>query len=126
MMLILKKRETYRRLLHEWSEASNDEYKRRSYGVKRAIKRRKRVAVEEWGRRVSDNFTENKIFWKEVRKEMGQVCRFIKDTDSELVRGKEEVKGRWREYFEDFLNFRYVRETELSYLSEGELPRERR
>ena len=46
---------------------------------------------------MSDNFRENKMFWKE------------------LEVGKRRNRGRWREYFKDLLNFRDDIGAELRY-----------
>ena len=54
------------------------------------------------------NLRENKMFWRDisVRKEKEKICQFIKDRDSELVKGREEVRS-------NLLNFRDDREPEL-------------
>ena len=43
-----------------------------------------------------------------------------KDRDGELVRGREEVRGRRKEYSEDLLNFRDDRELKTELTKEGE------
>ncbi len=54
------------------------EYKEWKKKVRELIKESKRRVDEEFGRKLSQNFCENKLFWKEVKKvrggEMGWGC----------------------------------------------------
>ena len=55
--------------------------------VKRAIRLEKRKENEEWRRRISANFRENKIFGQKannIRK--GLICQSIKEKNGELIR----------------------------------------
>ncbi len=58
---------------------------------------------EEFGRKLSQNFSENKnLFWKEVKKVRGGERSGdvrMKGENGELVRGESELKGVWKEYF---------------------------
>ncbi len=63
---------------------------------------------EEFGRKLSQNFCENKkLFWKEVEKvrggERGGGVR-MRGGDREPVRGKNELTGIWKGYFEQLMN----------------------
>ncbi len=62
---------------------------------------------EEFGRKLSQNFSENKeLFWKEVKKvreERGQDVR-MRGEDGEPVGGESEFKRLWKGYFEQLMN----------------------
>ena len=61
---------------------------------------------EEFVIKLSEKSNENKLFWKEVKKERGvrDVHMRIKRKDGVHVRGKEEVKGVWKSHFERLMN----------------------
>ncbi len=63
---------------------------------------------EEFGRKLSEKFMENrKLFWKEVKKErgdVGSVSLRMKREDGMHVSSKEEVKGVWKRHFELLMN----------------------
>ena len=52
-------------------------------------------------------FKENKkLYYKEVRKMRGQrktVSNMVKDKNGRVLKGEEEVRGRWREHFEEVM-----------------------
>ena len=69
--------------------------------LRRAINERTEMARNQWGRRISDNYGENrKMFWCEVNKERKikeGISESVKDKNGRVVREKEEVRNRFKE-----------------------------
>ncbi len=80
------------------------EYKEWKRKVRELIEESKRRMDEEFGRKLSQNFCENKkLFWKEVKKVRGgerSGAVRIRGVDGEPVEGESELKGLWKGYFE--------------------------
>ncbi len=81
--------------------------------MKKAIKESKRRADEEFGRRLSEKYKEDKrLYWKEVQDERERGVNVsnekneVKDVDGRILREKEAVKGRWMKYFEKLMNIK--------------------
>ncbi len=77
--------------------------------MRELVEERKRRVDEEFGRKLNENFSENKkLFWKEVRRvrggERGGGVR-MRGEDGELVRGENNLKGLWKDYFEQLFFF---------------------
>ena len=76
--------------------------------VKQVIKESKEKVDDEFGRKLSEKFNENKkLYWKEVKKERGG-CKSgsdkVKDKEGNLLSEHEALKGHWKEYFEGLMN----------------------
>ena len=72
--------------------------------VRRLIRESRKRVDEEFGRKLSSSFKENKkLFWKETRRERGEKrCggERVKSREGIVLREGEEVRERWREHFE--------------------------
>ncbi|MCP4254321.1 MAG: hypothetical protein GY775_13120, partial [Candidatus Scalindua sp.] len=105
-----------RRAFEEWLQERDDvSYER--YRVKRnLVKEAKRVVDRRWVMRLSGNFEENKMFWKEVKRvrkgETGSEKR-VKDLNGQLLVESEDVGKRWAEYFDELLNVEDEREVRI-------------
>ncbi len=84
------------------------EYKEWKKKVRELIEESKRRVDEESGRKLSENFSENKkLFWKEVKSVRGGERDGgvrMRGEDGEVVRGGSELKGLWKGYFEQLMN----------------------
>ena len=111
-----KKREAYKKTLERNvpERVRNErkrvyvEYKRR---VKQVIQESKRRTDEDFGRQLSEKYKEDKrLYWKEVKNERKREMnesndvKEVKDEDGRILKEKEAVKERWKEYFEDLMN----------------------
>jgi len=105
---VRRKKEAY----IKWNErniaASIKQERRRKYmeskrKVKRVIRESKLKIDEDFGRKLSKNFKENKkLFWKETKKERGGQTsggERVKDKGGNALREGEAVRERWREHF---------------------------
>ena len=108
-----KKLKAYKRMLQgnvpeEVKERRKREYKACKKEVRRLVKESKERVDEEFGRKLSEKYNENKkLFWKEVKKEReeGKSGRVrMKNEDGVTASGSEAVKGVWKRYFERLMN----------------------
>ncbi len=97
-----------RNLPEEMKARRKLEYKEWKKKVRELIEESKRKVDEEFGRKPSENFSENKkIFWKKVKgakggEKSGSVR--MRGEDGELVGSGSELKGLWKGYFEQLMN----------------------
>lgn len=93
-------REERERRIHEYKKAKNE--------VKRIIKRSKREANENFGKKLSQDVNGNrKLFWKEVKKvknEGKESCMGVKGKNGRVLVSETEIKERWKEYFVELYN----------------------
>ncbi|GBO98692.1 hypothetical protein EVAR_103831_1 [Eumeta japonica] len=74
--------------------------------AKESVKIRKNEIIERYDKRFSDNFrTNQKLFWHMVKKtlpENSETSRIhvIRDNDGQLLNKENNVKERWKNYFE--------------------------
>ncbi|MCP5003018.1 MAG: hypothetical protein GY941_03575 [Planctomycetes bacterium] len=110
-----EKRKAYKRMLQrnvpeEVRERRKREYKTCKREVRRLVRESKERVDDEFGRKLSDKFKENKkLFWKEVKKERGEGKTEqvrMKGEDGVSVSGSEAVKGVWKRHFERLMNER--------------------
>ena len=115
--MVKEKRRLFEAYVISRGGREREDYRRKNHEVKRRVKEKKRMVDEKLGERLSKNFRENKkMFWKEVNsqsKVKEQMDMRIKDIDGNMVTEKNDVKRRWREYFEDLLNVDNGRVAEL-------------
>ncbi len=97
-----------RNLPEEVKARRKSEYKEWKKRVRRLIEESKRKVDEEFGTKLSQNFSENKkVFWIEVKKVRGRERSGnvrMKGENGELVRGVSKLKGVWKGYFEQLMN----------------------
>jgi len=108
-----EKRKAYKKMLQrnvpdEVRERRKREYRDRKALVKRLVRESKERVDEDFGRKLSAEYVENKkLFWREVRKEMGgrksEACR-MKRSDGVIVRRNEEIREVWKSHFEKVMN----------------------
>ena len=103
------KKVAYKKWLATRSESNRQDYKDKRNAVSKSIKESKKKSWVDFG-----SFLENagmegrKLFWGVVKKlRSGKKLNMtnVKDTKGHLVTGKDKVMGRWKEYFEELLNF---------------------
>uniref|UniRef100_A0A0L8IBF7 Uncharacterized protein n=1 Tax=Octopus bimaculoides TaxID=37653 RepID=A0A0L8IBF7_OCTBM len=110
-----------KRALEEWLQKGDEE----AYDIYREVKKRVKgvvrlVKLEEkkrFGKKLSEHF----MFWKEVqrvRKVVGGREEKVKDVNGNLLKGSEDVKRKWAEYFRELLNVEDIRKA--SIVSVGE------
>ena len=89
----------------EVKRARRQEYKDCKSELKRIIRESKKKVDEEFGTKLSMNFKENqKLFWKEVKKERGgNTCggEKVKNKNGRVLKEGDAVRERWREHFKD-------------------------
>ena len=87
------------------------------------VRRAKRDADARWGRRLGENFEENKkMFWKEVKRvRNGENGRedAVKEVNGSLLLESGDVRKRWAEYFEELVNVEDPREANIDADSGG-------
>ena len=100
-----------------------DNYREMRKVVKQVVRRAKRDADARWGRRLCQNFEENKkMFWKEVKKvRKGETGKeeVVKDVNGQLLLESGDVRKRWAEYFDDLLNVEDAREADIVAVEGG-------
>ncbi len=102
------KKKAYKKMLQrnlpeELKARRKSEYKEWKKRVRELIEESKRRVNEEFGRKLSHNFSENKVFWKEVKKMRGGERSGdvrMRGEGGELVGGESELKGIGKGYFE--------------------------
>ena len=87
----MREKEVYLRWLKNGSEQNDrweDEYKNAKSGVKRLIKKKKKEAIESFGKKMNEDAIGNrKLFWKEVKRQeilKGIVVRVLRMEVEEL------------------------------------------
>ena len=78
--------------------------------AKRVVAMSKKEWNGKWARVLSESFESNKkLFWKEVRKvrgvKVGVRGERVKDERGRVLMEGSRVRGRWREYFKELLNW---------------------
>ena len=105
-----RKRKAYvkwneRNVSAEVKRARRQEYNDSKSELKRIIRESKKKVDDEFGAKLSMKFRENqKLFWKEVKKERGgHTCggEKVKDKNGRLLKEGNAVRERWREHFKD-------------------------
>ena len=85
-------------------------YRESKRRAKEVIEESKRKADEDFGRRLSEKFKEDKrSYWKEVKgvrekENGGNEVNEVKDKDGKVLKMGETVKRRWKDYFEDLMS----------------------
>jgi len=109
---IEKKEDAWKKVLQsggqEIREQRMEEYKRVKKEVKMIVRKSKKEANENMGKRMTNDMNGNiKLFWKEVKKARGCVANGsekVKDASGRMLLRDNDVKERWKEYFEELLN----------------------
>ncbi len=107
-----EKKKAYEKMLQrnvsEEVSVRRGEYRAWKKKVKELMDESKKRADEEFGRKLNEKFKDNrKLFWKEVKRENGDVegvSLRMKREDGMLVSSKEEVKGVRKRHFERLMN----------------------
>ncbi len=107
-----EKRNAYKKMLQrnvaeEVREQRKREYRDSKALVKRLVTESEERVDEDFGRKLSAEYVENKkLFWREVREEMGgrksEACRMR--SDGIIVRRNEGVREVWKNHFENVMN----------------------
>ena len=125
--VVAEKRQVYERWLQSKRREDWELYKVKRREVKRSVKQAKRVANERWGERLARDFKScKKMFWKEVnrvRKGESKKEECVKDVNGEVLTEREQVLGRWGEYFGNLLNVTDERKAEIAVVGGGRMPR---
>ncbi len=103
-LAVEEKRRLTRSVPEEVRERQKREYRDSKALVKRLVRESKERVDEDFGRKLSAEYVENKkLFWREVRKEMGgrksDTCR-MKRSDGAIVRRNEDIREVWKSHFE--------------------------
>ena len=118
-----EKRRAYEIWLESKTEESREEFRRCRNKLKHKVTQLKRQSDERWGKKVSEDFKENKkLFWRqvnEVRKPRERLESRINDRRGKQLTEEAEVADRWKEYFKELLNVSENREVELSVQGGG-------
>ncbi len=108
-----EKRKAYKKMLQrnvpdEMREQRKREYRDSKALVKRLVRGSKERVDKEFGRKLLKEYVENKkLFWREVRKEMGgrkSEAYRIRRSDAVIVRRNEEIREVWKSHFEKVIN----------------------
>ena len=125
--VLREKRQMYERWLQSGRSEEWEMYKEKRREAKRLVKQEKRRANERWGEGLASNFKERKkMFWKEVKRvrrgdSKKEEC--VKDVGGGVLVEREQVLGRWGEYFESLLNVTDVRQAAIIAVEGGRMPR---
>ena len=119
-----------RRAFEEWLQRRDrvtyDRYRAQRMAVKLAVQAAKRMAHRRWEERLWNDFEGNKkMFWKEVTQvRKGKQAReeMVKDVNGQILCDGVEVRSRWAEYFEHFLNVADVREANINVFGNWRMP----
>lgn len=123
---INKKTRMWQKFLHTQMEQDKNLFKEQKNKVKQMCRARKRKYMEEEIRDIEEKYRNKEIrnFYKGVkgiRTENKGTQRYVKDKEGELLGNPQEVKERWKEYFELELNISERLRGEESVEEEGEL-----
>ena len=120
---VKRKRTAWRKMLQKDVPDDERERRKRAYKilkneVKRIVGKAKKERDEELGVKLSRDFVSNrKLYHREIRRIRGQQssnCNRIKDENDRLLERKEEVLGRWRDYFKNLMNAGDDRNAEIT------------
>ena len=119
-LAVREKRLAFEVWLQKKDRESYERYKEKRNLAKRVIRNAKVKSDERWGKKMTDNFQENKkMFWKEVkrvRKGTSNREERVKDEDGSLLVERKAVERRWVEYFERLSNVQDNREAVISVM----------
>ena len=119
-LAVREKRLAFEVWLQKKDRESYERYKEKRNLAKRIIRNAKVKSDERWGKKMTDNFQENKkMFWKEVkriRKGTSNREERVKDEDGSLLVERKAVERRWVEYFERLSNVQDNREAVISVM----------
>ena len=122
-LAVAQKRKAFEQWLQARSAVAYDNYREMRKVVKQVVRRAKRDADARWGRRLCQNFEENKkMFWKEVKMvRKGETGKeeVVKDVNGQLLLESGDVRKRWAEYFDDLLNVEDAREADIVAVEGG-------
>ena len=118
------------RAFEEWLQRRDtvtyDRYRAQRVAVKLAFQAAKRMADWRRGERLGNDSEGNKkMFWKEVKRvRKGEQAReeMVKDVNGQILRDGLEVRRRWAEYFEQFLNVADIREANTNVVRNCRMP----
>ncbi len=106
-----EKRKAYKKMLQRNVPEEMKEWRKREYRDSKALVRRlvreSKERDEDFGRKLSAEYVENKkVFWREVRREMGgrksEACRIR--SDGVIVGKNEEIREVWKSHVEKVMN----------------------
>ena len=109
---VKKKRDAWKKTLQrnvsrEENERRKREYRKVKNEIKKLVAERKKLKDEELGSKLSKDFVDNrKIYHKEIKRIRGgkrNDCSKIKDGNGRVLKEKEEVLKRWKEYFGELM-----------------------
>ena len=127
--VLREKRQMYERWLQSGRSREWETYKEKRREAKRVVNQEKRRADERWGEGVARNFRERKkMFWKElkrIRRGDSKKEECVKDLGGVVLVEREQILGRWGEYFEGLLNVTDVRQASVIAVEGGMMPRMR-
>ena len=109
-----EKKRAFKDWLQSRTREAYERYKEKRRETKHRLKEAKRRADMKWGKKMTENFRDNKkMFWKEVKR--GREVKSsreekVKDADGEVKTEEGAVRGRWAEYFRELLNVEEDRE----------------
>src|SRR5678816_3272894 len=130
MKAVKGKKEAWLNVLKANDEDSKERclelYKEEKRNTKRCIRRRKQEVNEQFGRRMNEDIQGNrKLFWKEARKvkneNKGNLLR-IMNRDGAFVTHEMDVRGVWKEHFENLHNINSNEAVSYTHLRAHETP----
>ena len=114
---LVKEKRLFEIQLQSRRDVDKEAYNSMKRDVKRKGREKQNRADERYGEKLSKNFRENKMFWRDVnsvRKVKDQMDMKVKDVDGNILTEESEVKNRWSRYFQELLNVDNGREAELT------------
>ena len=105
---IMEKREAFKRWQADRTVEKKEEYKEKTRQAKRAVAVAKEAAWQEWCREINSAEGRQRMFKiaKQMREERKDVAGgiYIKDENENILVEGQDIRERWRKYFEELLN----------------------
>ena len=120
---IKEKRKAFREWQANRTEEKREVYKEKTRQAKRAVAVAKETAWQEWSREINSVEGRQKMFKiaKQMRKERKDIVGgiYIKDENENILVECQDIKERWRKYFEELLNEGNLYEVDEEEIVEG-------
>ena len=105
---ITEKRKAFRNWQADRTEEKKETYREKKRQAKRAVAAAKDAAWREWSRELDSAEGKQKMFKiaKQMREERKDVAggMYIKDENENILVEEQDIRERWRKYFEELLN----------------------
>ena len=126
-LAIAEKKKAFKAWKADSTEERKEVYREKKREAKRAVAEAKEAAWQEWCREIDSAEGKQKMFKiaKQMREERKDIVggKYIKDEDENILVREQDIRERWRKYFEELLNEANPYEREEEEKVEGPVER---